>query len=190
MEKWTFAIALLAFLLAAARWLLDWWAGTLPWRQRGGRHERIALRVEFLASGTNCFIIRGGYTLVCVSLRVYNRSEQRAATLSRVVVQVKFGRRWRRLEPHPAEEAAIFGSLIRNALPLELPPGGEEDLFEIYQLPDLIARTTARIRVRVSDYSGAHASVEDLLSLRLDDRPPLDILFQTLEIRSKADYAQ
>ncbi len=140
--------------------------------------------MELLAEGTNCFVIRGGYSLVFVSLRVYNESEQRAATLSRLVVELRRGRRWRPLAPHPHDHAFIFGSLSRNALPIDLQPGAYEDVYEVYQLPDLIDQTNIRLRVVAWDYTGAHAYVDDTLAHRLDDRPALDILFQTLDIHS------
>jgi hypothetical protein len=65
---------------------------------------------------------------------------------------------------------------------MEIPPMSSEDFYEIYQYPDLVSRTIATIRLRVADYSGAGGSLEDTLSLRLDTRPPLDVLFQTLDI--------
>ena len=45
----------------------------------------------------------------------------------------------------------------------------------------LSGKTNARTRLRVYDYTGSSSAVEDNISLRLDDRPPLDILFQTLD---------
>ncbi|MBT3266498.1 hypothetical protein HN371_05050 [Candidatus Poribacteria bacterium] len=177
------AVALVASL---SHWAWDWWTGNLRSRRRGsrhGRHEGVALRVELLAEGTNCFVIRGGYSLIFASLRVYNESEQRAATVARLVVELRRGRRWRPLAPQPNDDAFIFGSLARNALPMELAPGASEDIYEVFLLPDLIDQTNIRVRVVAWDYSGAHAFVDDTLAHRLDDRPPLDILFQTLDIR-------
>jgi len=190
----TLAIVLsaLALTLSLAHWCWDLWAGGLRGRRRGsrhGRHEAVALRVELLAEGTNCFVIRGGYSLVFVSLRVYNESEQRSATLSRLVVELRRGRRWRPLAPHPHDHAFIFGSLSRNALPVDLDPGAHEDIYEVYQLPDLIDQTNIRLRVVAWDYTGAHAHVDDTLAHRLDDRPPLDILFQTLDIHGPEPQA-
>jgi hypothetical protein len=182
----TLAIILsaVALTLSLAHWGWDLWTGGLRGRRRGGRHEAVALRVELLAEGTNCFVIRGGYSLVFVSLRVYNESEQRAATLSGLVVELRRGRRWRPLAPHPHDHAFIFGSLSRNALPVDLQPGAFEDIYEVYQLPDLIDQTNIKVRVVASDYTGSHATVDDTLAHRLDDRPALDILFQTLDIHS------
>jgi hypothetical protein len=179
-------LSALALTLSLSHWVWDWWTGGFRGRRRGsrhGRHEGVALRVELLAEGTNCFVIRGGYSLVFASLRIYNESEQRSATVSRLAVELRVGRRWRALAPHPSEDAFIFGSLSRNALPVELEPGSSEDIYEVFQLPDLIDQTNIRIRVVAWDYTGAHAVVDDTLAHRLDDRPPLDILFQTLDLR-------
>ncbi|MDA1190514.1 MAG: hypothetical protein O3A46_02385 [Candidatus Poribacteria bacterium] len=43
------------------------------------------------------------------------------------------------------------------------------------------------MRVHVADASGVEAQVEDMISLRLDDRPALDILFQTTDWRKSVD---
>ena len=174
---------ILALLVSVARWAVDWWTDNLPWRHRGGRHERVSLRVELLASGTNCFVIRGGSSIVFVSLRVYNESEQRAADVAEVRADLRMGRHWRRLEAHRSEDAYIFGSLVRNSLPIDLNAAASEDLYEAYEWPELISRTAVRVRITARDASGQEASVEDSLSLRLDSRPPLDILFQTLDAR-------
>ncbi|MDA1190515.1 MAG: hypothetical protein O3A46_02390 [Candidatus Poribacteria bacterium] len=96
MATWAFILSVIALTLAAGRWAMDWWAGTPPWRERRGRHERVSLRVELLAEGTNSFVIRGGYSLVFLSLRVYNRSEQRSATMARARVELRIGRHWSR----------------------------------------------------------------------------------------------
>jgi hypothetical protein len=94
---------------------------------------------------------------------------------------VRHRRSWKTVEPYPAEQASIFQSLVRNAMPAEIPPSGFLDFYEVYQLPDLLSRTTARIRLEIYDPLGARSVIEDQLSLRLDTRPPLDILFQTLD---------
>lgn len=182
MEQWAFFFSVLAFLLAAGRWVADILTGNLPFGRRSGRHEIVQLAVELLAGKTNCFILRGGYSLIFVSLRVYNRSQQRSATVSRLTLEYMRSRRWIPLEPFPATEADIFGSLVRNALPVSIEPLATDDVYEVYQLPDLIQRPFVRIRVQAVDYSGSFAVVEDVLPLRLDSRPPLDILFQTLDI--------
>ncbi|GIX06928.1 MAG: hypothetical protein KatS3mg115_1331 [Candidatus Poribacteria bacterium] len=189
-SAWALILSALALLLSLLHWALDWWSEGSLGRRRRSRHRRPVLEAEFLAEGTNCFVFRGGSTLVFVSFRVYNRSEQRAATVASVRAQLRSRRQWHDLEVYPTEHAAIFGSLVRNALPVNLKPGAYEDFYEVYQLPHLLDRTTARVRVRVVDYSGAEARAEDTITHRLDDRAPLDILFQTLEIRSADDYAQ
>ncbi|MBM3213851.1 hypothetical protein FJZ36_02925 [Candidatus Poribacteria bacterium] len=182
MAQWALGIAIAAFVLAAARWIADLIAGTVPFRPRRERHEGVHLRVELLASGTNCFIIRGGSTLLFVSLRVYNESPQRPATLSRIDMRLRHGRRWMVASPYPAAEADIFASLVRNGLPADVPPSSHLDFYEVYQVPDLMPQTSIPIRVTASDYTGSRGVTFDRLSLRLDTRPPLDILFQTLDI--------
>lgn len=192
MTRVAIILSALALAVSLTHWAWDWWTGGSRGRRRGGRHGRhegVALRVELLAEGTNCFVIRGGHSLIFASLRIYNESEQRAATVSRLVVELRRGRRWRPLAPHPSEDAFIFGSLSRNALPVELEPGSSEDVYEVFQLPNLIDQTNIRVRVVAWDYSGAHAVVDDTLALRLDDRPPLDILFQTLDVRPSTPKA-
>jgi hypothetical protein len=183
MVHWALAIGIVAFLLAAARWAVDWWAGSLPWQQRGGRHERVNLRVELLSGRTNCFVIRGASSIIVLSLRLYTESEQREAEVRDVRADVRIGRQWRRLPIHENPDAEIFGSLARNALPLPLDASASEDVYEVYEWPELISRTSVRARVTAYDESGEKASVEDTLSLRLDSRPPLDVLFQTLDVR-------
>jgi hypothetical protein len=179
---WALALSVIALALAVAHWALDWARGDLPFRPRRERREPVQLRVELLARSTNCFLIRGGYTLVLVSLRLYNDTSQRAATIARLALEARLGRRWKRLDVYPAEEAVIFKSLVRNALPATIPASGAEDFYEIYQLPDLVARTTLRIRIRVTEQFGLSASIEDDLPIRLDTRPPLDVLFQMLDV--------
>lgn len=174
-----FILSLIALLLAAGRWAFDIWQGGLF--NRRGRRERVSLRVELLADGTNSFLTRGGSTLVFLSLRIYNESEQRDATVSKIEADIRHRRAWKRLRFCPSPEADIFASLVRNALPAHLMPGDSDDFYEAYQLDDLVWKTNARMRLRVYDYTGSSASVEDSVSLRLDDRPPLDILFQTLD---------
>ncbi len=183
MATWALAISILALVVALGRWIADWWVGSLPWRARGGRHERVRLRVELLADGTNCFVVRGASSVIFLSIRVYNQSEQREADVMEIWADVRVGRHWRRLERHQSEDAYIFGSLVRNALPEQIAASQFEDLYEAYEWPELISRTAVRVRVSARDDSGQRASVEDTLSLRLDSRPPLDILFQTLDVR-------
>jgi hypothetical protein len=182
MAGWALFVAGVALALSVARWILDYFFGVPPFKRRGERHETAQLRVELLASGTNCFVIRGGSTLLFLSLRVYNESPQRSATVTRVRARVRHHRAWETVQPYPAEQAPIFQSLVRNAMPAEIPSSSYLDFYEVYQLPDLLSRTTARIRLEVFDYLGATSVIEDNLSLRLDTRPPLDILFQTLDI--------
>ena len=183
MAAWALAISIVALVLALGRWAADWWVGSLPWRQRAGRHERVRLRVELLADGTNCFVIRGASSVVFLSLRVYNQSEQRDAEVREVWADIKVGRHWKRLAVHESADAYIFGSLVRNAFPMQIDASESEDAYEAFEWPELISRTAVRIRVTARGDSGEKASVEDTLSLRLDSRPPLDILFQTLDVR-------
>ena len=129
-------IALTALLLAAGRWAYDIWMGGLL--SRRGRRERVALRVELLKDGTNSFLTRGGSTLVFLSLRVYNESEQRDATVSKIEADIRHKRGWKPLRFCQAPEADIFASLIRNALPAHLTPGASDDFYEAFQLDDLV----------------------------------------------------
>lgn len=182
MAFWALVIASLALALSLTRWVLDYLLGIPPFRGRGERHERAQLRVELLASGTNCFVIRGGVTLLFLSFRVYNKGFQRSASLTRVRARVRHRRSWLTVVPYPAEQAPIFKSLVRNALPAEIPPASYLDFYEVYHLNDLLPRTTVRIRLEIFDAFGGKSAIEDYLSLRLDTRPPLDILFQTLDL--------
>ena len=179
MEWAAFILSLTALLLAAGKWAFDIWQGGLF--NRKGRRERVSLRVELLAEGSNSFLTRGGSTLVFISLRVYNESEQRDATVSKIEAQIRHNRAWKTLGFCPRPEAGIFPSLIRNALPTHLTPGETDDFYEAFQLDGLVWKTAARVRARVYDYSGSVASVEDNIPHRIDDRPPMDILFQTLD---------
>jgi hypothetical protein len=174
----SFILSLLAFLLAASRWIIV----ILEIRARRHIGRSSPLRVELLIEGVNCFLSRGGYSLFLVSFRVYNDSDQRPLRIDSAGLAVKVRRRWRYAHLYETEQGNIFPSLVRNSLPVDLGSSESLDLFEVFQYDDLMDSTDISVRIECQETGGEKVVYETHLYHRTDNRPVFDILFRTLGV--------
>lgn len=174
----SFILSLLAFTLALSRWIVV----ALEARSRRHIGRESPIKIEPLVEGINCFLSRGGYTLLLISFRAYNTSDQRPVTISRCRLAVRVGRRWRYAHLYETPLAKIFPSLTRNSLPLTIEPSKSLDLFEVFQYDALMSSTEVPVRIECREREGEVVTYEMRIYHRTDNRPVFDILFRTLGV--------
>jgi hypothetical protein len=182
MNLLTLIISIIALILALSKWIYDFRKGSVVSTPRGGLRSESQVKIQLLANQTNCFITRGGLTLFLLSLRIYNESDQRPATIKECTLSIRNGRRWQEIKPYETPQAAIFPGLMRHNMPITIEPSETQNLYEVFQLYELIPGTRIRIKIRCLEKSGETFEGKDELYHRIDERPVFDILFRTLGV--------
>ena len=179
-------ISIIAFILALSKWIYDFRMGSAMSASRGRQRGESQLRVQLLSPQTNCFITRAGHTLFLISFRLYNDNDQKPAIIQSCTLSIRNGRRWQEINPYDTPQAAIFPSLMRNNMPVTLEPSETHDLYEVFQLNELISRTSVRVKLRCVEKNGEIFDCGEELYHRTDERPVFDILFRTYSLTSFA----